>query len=367
MLRKRVLEKKLRKILTMMTGGEGDRELFIKGDRFEDVSEDTAEEEVMKQAKVPKSREGIKKELNSGSDISDDPGTMLGRVWEAKSDVDKEEGFKDTDEMDKDMVKQDKALFNREKVPEARTESTGKADSQYPKNWRLKELMLMLLFLQVGNHNEVAEVMKKNNSREIIAAAVSNTEYEAGIKVHQGRERIRYEKPEMRAVMINTTDAVRPDMKYEAGIKVHQGRELIMHEEPEMRAVMVNITDADRFDMKYKTGTKAHQGREFIMHEEPETRNGMFKITHKVKYDKNIAVKTLLHEKPEPRDGMLKNNSKPVIESLGEAACENMLDNGFGKHRAHERPGMRTTQTGSSSCMRSLSRGMGCSRPTPSL
>jgi hypothetical protein len=57
----------------MMTGREGDRELFIKGDRFEDVSEDTAEEEVMKQAKVPKSREGIKKELNSGSDISDDP------------------------------------------------------------------------------------------------------------------------------------------------------------------------------------------------------------------------------------------------------------------------------------------------------
>jgi hypothetical protein len=35
---------------------EDDRELFIKGDGFEDVSEDTAEEEVMKQAKVPKSR-----------------------------------------------------------------------------------------------------------------------------------------------------------------------------------------------------------------------------------------------------------------------------------------------------------------------
>jgi hypothetical protein len=177
MLRKRVLEKKLRKISTMMTGGEGDRELFIKGDGFEDVSEDKAEEEVMKQAEVPKSREGtIKKEPNSGSGILDDPGTMLGRVWEAKSDVDKDEGFKDTDEMDKDMVKQDKALFNREKVPEARTESTGKANSQYPKNWRLKELMLMLLFLQVGNHNEVAEVMNKNNSREIVAAAVSNTE-----------------------------------------------------------------------------------------------------------------------------------------------------------------------------------------------
>jgi hypothetical protein len=113
---------------------EDDRELFTKGDAFEDVSEDTAEEEVMKQAEVPKSREGIEKELNSGCGISDDPGTMLGRVWEAKPDVDKEKGFedttKDTAEMDKDMVKQDKALFNREKVPEARTESTGKANIQ---------------------------------------------------------------------------------------------------------------------------------------------------------------------------------------------------------------------------------------------
>jgi hypothetical protein len=118
--------------------------------------------------------------------------------------------------------------------------------------------MMMLLFLQVGNHNEVAEVMKKNNSREIIAAAVSNAEYEAGLKVHQGRGVIRYEKPETRAVMINTTNAVSPDMKYEAGIKVHKGRELLMHEEPETRALMVDITDAVRFDLKYETGTKAH-------------------------------------------------------------------------------------------------------------
>jgi hypothetical protein len=116
-----------------MTGGEGDRELFIKGDRFEDVSEDTAEEEVMKQAKVPKSREGIKKELYSGADISDDPVKMIRGVLKTKPDVDKEEGFedttKDTDEVDKNMVKQDKAFFNREAVPEARTGFTRKSNS----------------------------------------------------------------------------------------------------------------------------------------------------------------------------------------------------------------------------------------------
>jgi hypothetical protein len=155
----------------------------------------------MKQAEVPKSREGIKQKLNSGFDISDDPGTMfVGVCRETKPDVDKEEGFedttKDTAEVDKDMVKQDKAFFNREEVPEARTGSTRKSSSRHPKNWRLKELilMLMLLHLQVGNHNEVAEVMKKNNSREI--------------KVHQGRELIKYGKLEMRAVIADITDAV---------------------------------------------------------------------------------------------------------------------------------------------------------------
>jgi hypothetical protein len=44
--------------------GEDDRELFIKGDGFEDDSENTAEEEIMKQVEVPKSRKGIKKELS---------------------------------------------------------------------------------------------------------------------------------------------------------------------------------------------------------------------------------------------------------------------------------------------------------------
>ena len=76
---------------------------------------------------------GIKKELTSGADISDDPGTMTGGVLKTKPDEDKEEGFEDntknTAEVDKDetdeedMVKQDETLFNREEVPEARTES----------------------------------------------------------------------------------------------------------------------------------------------------------------------------------------------------------------------------------------------------
>jgi hypothetical protein len=71
---------------------EDDREFFIKGDGFEDDSEDTAEEEMMKQVEAPKIREGIKKELNSGADITDDPGTKTVGVLKIKLDENKEEG-----------------------------------------------------------------------------------------------------------------------------------------------------------------------------------------------------------------------------------------------------------------------------------
>jgi hypothetical protein len=129
-------------------------------------------------------------------------------------------------------------------------------------------LLLMLLHLQVGNHNEV---MKKNNPRKT--------------RVHQDRELTRYgkpemregmldmyEKPEARAVMIDTdvglilrvehdsvdnvTDATRLGMGNEVSIKIYQGRELIMHEEPETRAMMVDTTRAVGLDMKYEASIK---------------------------------------------------------------------------------------------------------------
>jgi hypothetical protein len=81
--------------------GEDNRELFIKGDGFKDDSEDTAEEGMMKQVEVPKSWEVIKKELISGADTTDDPGTKTGGVLKTKPDEDKEEGFEDAIEVDK--------------------------------------------------------------------------------------------------------------------------------------------------------------------------------------------------------------------------------------------------------------------------
>ena len=86
--------------------GEDDRKYFIKRDGFEDDAKDTVEEEMMKQDEVPKDQEVIKKELTPGADITDAPGTK---------------------------TEQDEALFNREEVPEARTELPRKSKSQHQK------------------------------------------------------------------------------------------------------------------------------------------------------------------------------------------------------------------------------------------
>ena len=48
-----------------------------------------------------------------------------------------------------------------------------------------------------------------------------------------------------------------------------------------------------------------------------------------------------MYKKSESKDGRLENNPEPVSKFLGEAAFENSLDKDCGKHRVHEKPGMR--------------------------
>jgi hypothetical protein len=131
-----------------------------------------------------------------------------------------------------------------------------------------------------------------------------------------------HEKPEMRAVMVDIIDAVMLNTEYEAGIKVNQGRERNMSEKPETRDVMDDITDAVMLNKEYKAGVKVHRGREFSMHEKPETRDGMFKANPKGNSNENLNMnnvmdknnaaapiedpnlKKQLYEKPEERDVM---------------------------------------------------------------
>jgi hypothetical protein len=99
------------------------------------------------------------------------------------------------------------------------------------------------------------------------------------------------------------------------------------------RSFMAEPVTKSLGDTAYETILDKDPGKNKV-HEKPEN-------NHKVKYDKNNAVKTQMYEKPELKDGMLKNNSKPVIKSLGEAAFEKPLDKDCGKYRAHEKPGTR--------------------------
>jgi hypothetical protein len=80
---------------------------------------------------------------------------------------------------------------------------------------------------------------------DIIDTVMFNTECEADIKIHQGRELNLHEKPETRDVMnditdvimlnteyeTNIVDTVIPNTEYEAGIQVHQGGEINMFKE----------------------------------------------------------------------------------------------------------------------------------------
>ena len=53
---------------------------------------------------------------------------------------------------------------------------------------------------------------------DIIDAVMLNTEYEAGIKVHRGRELNMYEKPETRDGMLKTN----PKGKYDENVNVNK-------------------------------------------------------------------------------------------------------------------------------------------------
>jgi hypothetical protein len=71
----------------------------------------------------------------------------------------------DTVEVDKDetdeeyMMKQDEALLNRENAPEVRIKSQRITNSRHSKNWRLRELMMLLILLML----QVDVVMARDN------------------------------------------------------------------------------------------------------------------------------------------------------------------------------------------------------------
>jgi hypothetical protein len=143
-------------------------EHLAKGDELEDASEDTikiVEKETVEQDEAFPHWEDVKEERSREEEaeekFDDDDRGEYNREF-----INKEEGFEDTtaDTDEEDIVKEDEALFNREDVPEARTESPRKSNGQHSKTWRLKELMLMLILLLLhrGGRGNEEEQLKIN-------------------------------------------------------------------------------------------------------------------------------------------------------------------------------------------------------------
>ena len=130
--------------------GEANRKHIIKRDGFKDDSEDSTDEEAMKQDDAPKTQEVIKKELATTADITSAT-AMETEIQEGAREDTAEMNEDKTDEEDvvnaglvniSAPVAPCKSLFDGEKVAKVRKKSQKTPNSQLLKNWRLKGLML---------------------------------------------------------------------------------------------------------------------------------------------------------------------------------------------------------------------------------
>ena len=162
---------------------------------------------MVKQDETPKTQEINKKEPASAVGITNATGMK----------TENQEGVRDdTVEVDRDET--DEAPFNGENAPEVRTEAKRKLNNRQSKNWRLRELMrmvmlIMLLMLQVDvvmardnlGQGQLEQCLKSLgcklidakhdlDHREITGAVMLNKEYEAGVEDHQGRKLSMYKK-----------------------------------------------------------------------------------------------------------------------------------------------------------------------------
>jgi hypothetical protein len=194
-----------------------------------------------------------------------------------------------------------------------------------------------------------------------------------------------HEKPEMRAVMGDTNDAVVLNTEYEASIKVHQGRKLNMDEMPETSEMMIesNIDGKDdeingnKSVIKYSDDTVFENSldkdpgkdkmkeKDGDMYEKPERKgvmgNGKYILT------KDMSR----NQKP---DRATKSVPAAEIVTAVEACDEghwvrHILDQVLGVTSfpcLQVSPALGASRwLTSSTCTRSLRRRMRCSRPTP--
>ena len=182
--------------------------------------------------------------------------------------------------------------------------------------------------------------MRKDNSREIMDAVMLNTEYEADIKVHQGREFNMYEKPETREVIDNITDAVM--LKH--GVRGwRQGP-------PRQGVQPVQEVRDEGWDAQDQPQGQVRQEHERQQRDEQEQRGRPYQRPEMraVMADIIDAVMINMYEKPETRD---------VMDDITDAV---MLKHGVRGWQLAS----RSSEEGGATCARRPRRGRGCSRPS---
>ena len=103
-----------------------------------------------------------------------------------------------------------------------------------------------------------------------------------------------------------------------------------MHEEPETRAMMVDTTEAVRFDMNYEASIKNYRGRRLIMNEKSEPRDGMLKTNSKslIKSLGEVAFENILDRVLDKNGDHEKPGMRAVMDDIFDAtirACHTLM------------------------------------------
>jgi hypothetical protein len=205
--------------------GEDDGEYFIKGDGFKDDSEDSADEEALKQDDAPKTQEFIKEKLATAADITS--ATAI------------ETGVKSGHVNISAPVAPCKSIFTGEKVPKVRTKSQRKLNRQLLKNWRLEGLMLilmMILLLQVNLVRERINMSAREDRLNKDTVRHGDDEDVNVVDENNAEKRSSKSRPSMGEPEIKSV----ADAASENTLDEESGKG---HKKPGMEAVMVDISD----------------------------------------------------------------------------------------------------------------------------
>jgi hypothetical protein len=222
-------QEQVEQLLKVRVTGFDKDECFIKGDGFKDDSKDIADEETMKQDKAPKNQEISKKEL-AAIQLSDSCSSQLPVLTKLSHHLCEQLRL---------ILKPTKAVKLQGDFRTGKRLSMRKIisyiASQFKKDNVMKERVGDMYEKRdaMGNINPEGSYDEVSVTKERVRDMYEETEK------RDAMNNINPEGSYERDVVVDITDAVMLNTEYEAGVKVHRGRELNMNEKPELRDGML--------------------------------------------------------------------------------------------------------------------------------